>query len=52
MEAAVSVLVTEDSICDRLAQRVSYVIVDEYQDVNPIQEAIVWCLRDLGATIS
>jgi len=51
MEAAVSVLATEDSIRDRLAQRVRYVIVDEYQDVNPIQEAIVWCLHDLGATV-
>lgn len=51
MEAAVSVLATEDSIRDRLAQRVKYVIVDEYQDVNPIQEAIVWCLHDLGATV-
>ena len=51
MEAAVSVLATEDSIRDRLAQRVKYVIVDEYQDVNPIQEAIVWCIHDLGATV-
>ena len=33
----------------RLAERVKYVIVDEYQDVNPIQEAIVWSLHKLGA---
>ena len=26
-------------------------IVDEYQDVNPIQEAIVWSLHELGAKI-
>jgi DNA helicase-2/ATP-dependent DNA helicase PcrA len=38
-------------IRDRLAQRVRHVIVDEYQDVNPIQEAIVWCLHDLGAAV-
>jgi DNA helicase-2/ATP-dependent DNA helicase PcrA len=25
--------------------------VDEYQDVNPIQEAIVWLLHDLGAKV-
>lgn len=28
-----------------------YVIVDEYQDVNPVQEAIVWSLHELGARI-
>jgi DNA helicase-2/ATP-dependent DNA helicase PcrA len=27
------------------------VIVDEYQDVNPIQEAIVWSLHELGAKV-
>ena len=26
-------------------------IVDEYQDVNPIQEAIVWSLHEIGARI-
>ena len=26
-------------------------IVDEYQDVNPVQEAIVWSLHELGARI-
>jgi DNA helicase II / ATP-dependent DNA helicase PcrA len=36
---------------ERLAERVKYVIVDEYQDVNPIQEAIVWSLHELGAQI-
>jgi DNA helicase-2/ATP-dependent DNA helicase PcrA len=33
------------------AERVRHVIVDEYQDVNPIQEAIVWLLHDLGANV-
>ncbi len=28
-----------------------YVIVDEYQDVNPIQEAIIWSLHELGPKI-
>jgi DNA helicase-2/ATP-dependent DNA helicase PcrA len=27
------------------------VIVDEYQDVNPVQEAIAWSLHELGARI-
>jgi DNA helicase-2/ATP-dependent DNA helicase PcrA len=51
MEAAVEVLTNDDSIRDRLSQRIRHVIVDEYQDVNPVQEAIVWCLHDLGATV-
>lgn len=49
--AAVDVLVGDDGLRERLRQRVRHVIVDEYQDVNPIQEAIVWCLRELGAHI-
>jgi DNA helicase-2/ATP-dependent DNA helicase PcrA len=51
LETAVEVLTTDDGLRERLAQRVKYVIVDEYQDVNPVQEAIVWCLHDLGARI-
>ena len=31
--------------------RVKHIIVDEYQDVNPIQEAVVRGLRELGATV-
>jgi DNA helicase-2/ATP-dependent DNA helicase PcrA len=34
-----------------MAERVRHVIVDEYQDVNPNQEAIVWLLHDLGANV-
>jgi DNA helicase-2/ATP-dependent DNA helicase PcrA len=45
-------VLTEDAgVKERLAERVKYVIVDEYQDVNPIQEGIVWCLHDLGARL-
>src|SRR4029077_9903543 len=51
MEAAVNVLANEPSVRERLAKRVRHVIVDEYQDVNPIQEAIVWLLYNLGAHI-
>ena len=51
LEEAVNVLVNDEGVRRRLAERVRHVIVDEYQDVNPIQEAIVRCLRDLGANI-
>lgn len=51
MEAAVDVLTNEESLRERLASRVRHVIVDEYQDVNPIQEAIVLLLHNLGAHI-
>ena len=49
LDEAVALLTTNDGLRERLAERVKYVIVDEYQDVNPVQEAIVWSLHDLGA---
>jgi ATP-dependent DNA helicase UvrD/PcrA len=36
---------------ERIAARVRHVIVDEYQDLNPIQEAIVWLLHEPGAKV-
>jgi len=51
LETAVDVLTTDQGLRERLATRIKYVIVDEYQDVNPIQEAIVWSLHELGARI-
>ena len=51
LEAAVDVLTNEAGLRERLAERIRYVIVDEYQDVNPVQEAIVWSLHELGARI-
>lgn len=51
LEAAVDVMTNEEAVRKRLAERVRYVIVDEYQDVNPIQEATVWLLHDLGAKV-
>ncbi len=51
LEEAVTLLTTDDGARARLAERVKYVIVDEYQDVNPVQEAIVWSLHELGARI-
>jgi DNA helicase-2/ATP-dependent DNA helicase PcrA len=51
MEAAVEVLNLEPAVRERLAQRIKHVIVDEYQDVNPIQEAVVWSLHEFGAQV-
>jgi len=51
IEAAVDALTFDAAMKARLAQRMKHVIVDEYQDVNPIQEAIVWLLHELGAKI-
>jgi DNA helicase-2/ATP-dependent DNA helicase PcrA len=51
LEAAVEVLTNDDGLRERLGERIKYVIVDEYQDVNPVQEAIVWSLHELGARI-
>lgn len=36
---------------ERLAVRLRHVIVDEYQDLNPIQESVVEALHRLGAAI-
>ena len=51
LEAAVDVLTNDTALRGRLQRANRYVIVDEYQDVNPIQEAIVWSLHELGAKI-
>jgi DNA helicase-2/ATP-dependent DNA helicase PcrA len=51
LDDCVDVLTNDTALRERLADRVRYVIVDEYQDVNPIQEAIVWSLHELGAKI-
>lgn len=51
LDAAVEVLTNDNELRVRLAERVKYVIVDEYQDVNPVQEAIVWSLHELAARI-
>lgn len=51
LTAAVEAMTNDPDLRGRLAARVRYVIVDEYQDVNPIQEAIVWSLHEFGAKI-
>jgi DNA helicase II / ATP-dependent DNA helicase PcrA len=51
LEEAVHALRDDTNLRDRIRQRVHYVIVDEYQDVNPIQECIVKLLHNLGAYV-
>ncbi len=51
LDAAVEALTNDVDLRKRLSERLRCVIVDEYQDVNPIQEAIVWSLHELGARI-
>jgi DNA helicase II / ATP-dependent DNA helicase PcrA len=36
----------------RVASRIRYLTVDEYQDVNPVQERLIRALTDLGATLT
>lgn len=49
LKAAVAELKDNRALRERLAARIKHVIVDEYQDVNPIQEAVVEELHNLGA---
>lgn len=51
LEKAVFVLRNAEEVRSRLKSRVKYLIVDEYQDVNPVQEAIVQELYEFGAKI-
>ena len=51
LEIAVAELTSDAALRDRIAQRVKYVVVDEYQDVNPVQERLVRLLHDLGASL-
>ena len=49
LEKAVQVLVSDSDVRSRISERVKYVVVDEYQDVNPIQERLISLLHELGA---
>lgn len=51
LEEAVTLMTNDEGVRYRLGERVKYVVVDEYQDVNPVQEAIVWSMHELGARI-
>ena len=49
LEKAVAELADNQEVQRRIGERVKYVVVDEYQDVNPVQEKLVRILHDLGA---
>lgn len=51
LQCAVDALEKDDALRARIAERIKVVIVDEYQDVNPIQERIVRELHGLGADV-
>ncbi|KQT10331.1 ATP-dependent helicase [Ramlibacter sp. Leaf400] len=51
LKGAVDELEGNPGLRERLAARVRHVIVDEYQDVNPVQEAVVAALNRLGADV-
>lgn len=51
LSRALSELKTNKTLRAHYAERIRYVIVDEYQDVNPVQEAIVRELHNLGAAL-
>lgn len=42
---------TNTALRKKLAESVKYLVVDEYQDVNPVQEDLVRELRTLGANL-
>jgi DNA helicase II / ATP-dependent DNA helicase PcrA len=48
---ALAELRENNTLRQHLSHRVRYLVVDEYQDVNPIQEAIVKALYELGAEL-
>lgn len=51
LQCAVEALEKDDALRAHMAARIKVVIVDEYQDVNPIQERIVRELHGLGADV-
>lgn len=51
LKAALTVLREDQGLRRNLRARVRHVIVDEYQDVNPIQESVVQTLHELGAKV-
>lgn len=52
MDEAVRALTTDTNLQKRFKDRIKVVIVDEYQDVNPIQETLIQLLHELGANVT
>ncbi|WP_336882274.1 ATP-dependent DNA helicase [Priestia koreensis] len=51
MELALDLLKNDPIVRLHITKKIKYVTIDEYQDVNPLQEKIIEQLRDLGASI-
>ena len=51
MANAVRMVENDQQIRNELAARVKYLVVDEYQDVNPLQERLIRALHNLGAQL-
>jgi hypothetical protein len=51
LKETVAELKSNNGLRERLAVRIRHVIVDEYQDVNPVQESVVEELHRLGAGV-
>jgi DNA helicase-2/ATP-dependent DNA helicase PcrA len=51
MVKAVELLEGDQAVREAVAGRFRHVIVDEYQDVNPVQERLIRTLHELGASL-
>jgi ATP-dependent DNA helicase UvrD/PcrA len=49
---AVAMIEEDEGFRQRVAERVRYLTVDEYQDVNPVQERLVRALAEAGAKVT
>jgi DNA helicase-2/ATP-dependent DNA helicase PcrA len=48
---AVRCLTIDNDLRAKIASLIKYVVVDEYQDVNPLQEKLIRTLQELGANL-
>lgn len=51
MDKTVKLLETDEAVREIVAAQIRHVIVDEYQDVNPVQERLIRVLHELGASL-
>lgn len=47
----VELLQENETICNRVTQPLTHLVVDEYQDINPAQEKLIKLLTNLGASL-
>jgi DNA helicase II / ATP-dependent DNA helicase PcrA len=51
LEIALDILINDSYAQEKIRNKIKYVTIDEYQDVNPLQEKIIQQLHYLGANI-